>query len=90
MNRFDFRCWEHLGTCYSNVGEIALAKASYEQAVRLNPFEADTWIDLANVYVSVGNNGLARSAYQTGFQYDWLDSEKRQQALQAIERMKSD
>ena len=90
MNRFDFRCWKNLGMCYINIGDISSAKSSYEQAIQLNPFEADAWIDLANTYVRLGNNDLALSAFQTGLKYDWLDAEKRQQALQAIERMKSD
>ena len=90
MNRFDFRCWENLGFCYINLEDMSLAKTSYEQAVQLNPFEAEAWIALANIYVKMGNNDLAFSAYQNGLKYDWLDAEKRQQALQAIERMKSD
>ena len=89
MNRFDFRCWENLGFCYININDLTSAKTSYEQAIRLNPFEADAWIDLANIYAKLGNKDLAFSAYQTGLKYDWLEAEKRQQALQATERLKS-
>jgi len=89
MNPFDFKSWENLGTCYISAGDLYSAQTSYEKAVQLNPFEASAWIGLANVYLKLGKTDLAISAFENGLQYDWLDSEKRKEAVQTLEKIKS-
>jgi len=92
INRSPFATgWlKSLGLCYLNKNEIEKARDYYEESVQYDELDADAWVDLGNVYTKLGNIDLALSAFQRGLKYDWLSTEKRQEALQMISQIKSD
>lgn len=90
MNPFDFKSWGNLGACYIGIGDLDAARKTYEKTVKLNPSEASIWVYLADTYLKLGNNDLAASAYQNGLEHEWLDSGKRQYALQMLKQLRSE
>ncbi len=74
----------NLAYSYASTEDLNRAKSFYEKAVAIDPFSADVWVDLAGVYLKLGNKDLALSAYQNGLKYDWLNGDKRTEALRAI------
>ncbi|MEW6405722.1 MAG: tetratricopeptide repeat protein [Chloroflexota bacterium] len=84
MNRFESRHWTNLGLCQLELNDLLSAKFSYEQAVFLNPFSADAWVELGNIYANLSERELALSAYEKGLKFQWLSSDKRQQALKTM------
>lgn len=80
---------QSLGLCYLNKNQIERARECYEESLRYDELDADAWVDLGDIYAKLGNADLAFSAFQRALKYDWLDNDKRQQALQAIDQLKS-
>jgi len=92
ISRFPFVTnWlNQLGLCYLSINQIEMARKYYEEIVQYDELDADAWVDLGDVYLKLGNHNQAILAFQRALKYDWLDSKKRERALQAIGQLKSE
>ncbi len=78
---------EELGYVYGKLGDFEKAQYLYEKALGADPLNANAWVDLASIYLSQEKNNQAKSAYQKGLSYDWISTEKKEQAELGLKKL---
>ena len=74
----------NLASCYCDKEDFELAKAHFEDAVRLNPSNADSYIGLANCLSRGKQPGRAREVLERAKTELGRDNAKIAEALRAI------
>jgi tetratricopeptide (TPR) repeat protein len=77
-----------LAYCYTMVERFEDARIQCEKVVALDPHNANAWVDLGLIYFHLNRFNDAQLACEHGLEYEYLDLEKKQNAIRVLKDIK--